>query len=67
MRSDTIMTRTAGSTSLRSTAKLGSAGCSSGLTALLPSLSCPDPALAERLLPDPLSLCIGHHPGAARQ
>ncbi len=52
-------------TSLRSAATLGSPCSSSGLTASLPSLSCPDPALADTLAPDPLSLCDGHHPGAA--
>ncbi len=45
------------SVSLRSAATLGSAGRSSGLAASLPSLSCPGPALAGTLAPDPLSLC----------
>jgi hypothetical protein len=30
---------------------------------LLPSLSCPDPALVDTHAPDPLSPCYGHHPG----
>ncbi len=51
---------------LRSTAAtLGSAGRSSGLAALLPSLSCPGFALTDTLAPNHLSLCYGHHPGAA--
>ncbi len=37
----------------------------SGLAVSLPSLSCPDPALADTLAPDPLSLCYGHHLGVA--
>ncbi len=55
------------STSLCSatTLRVSSACSSSGLTTSLPSLSCPDPALADTLAPDPLSLCNGHHPGAA--
>ncbi len=45
---------------------IGSAGRSSGLVALLPtSLCCPGPAFADTPAPDPLSLCYGHHPGAA--
>jgi hypothetical protein len=28
------------------------------------SLSCPAPALADTLVPDPLGLCDGHHPKA---
>ncbi len=52
------------SASLRPATTLGSADRSSrGLAASLPSLSCPDPALADTLVPDPLSLCDGHHPG----
>jgi hypothetical protein len=47
------------STSLRSAATLSSAGHSISLAALLPSLTCPDPALADTLAPDPLSLCNG--------
>ena len=48
----------------RSAATLHSANRSrSGLAVSLPSLSCPDPALADTLAPDPLSLCYGHHPG----
>ncbi len=43
----------------------GSAGRSSGLAASLPSLSCPGPALADTLAPNPLSLCDIHHPGVA--
>jgi hypothetical protein len=53
------------STLMSSAATLGSAGRSSGLAASLPSLCCPGPALADTLPPDPLSLCDGHHPGAA--
>ena len=54
------------SASLRPAATLGSADRSrSGLAVLLPSLSCPDPALADTLAPDALSLCYGHHPGVA--
>ena len=54
------------SASLRPAVTLGSADRSrSGLAASLPSLSCPDPALADTLAPDPLSLCYGHHPGVA--
>ena len=53
------------STLMRSAVTLGSAGRSSGLAASLPSLCCPGPALADALAPDPLSLCDGHHPGAA--
>ena len=50
----------------RPAATLGSANRSrSGLAVSLPSLSCPDPALADTLAPDPLSLCYGHHPGVA--
>ena len=50
----------------RPAATLGSANRSrSGLAVLLPSLSCPDPAFADTLAPDPLSLCYGHHPGVA--
>ncbi len=51
------------SVSLCSAATLGSAGSSSCLTVSLPSLSCPGPALADTLAPDPPSLCNGHHPG----
>ncbi len=52
---------------LRSAATLGCPGRSSGLAASLPSLrvSCPDPALTDALAHDPLSLCDGHHTGAA--
>ena len=54
------------SASLRPAATLGSADRSRrGLAVSLPSLSCPDPALADTLAPDPLSLCYGHHPGVA--
>ena len=55
------------SASLRPAATLGSAYSSSGggFVVSLPSLSCPDPALADTLAPDPLSLCYGHHPGVA--
>ena len=53
------------STLMRSATTLGSAGSSRCLTASLPSLCCPGPALADALAPDPLSLCDGHHPGAA--
>jgi hypothetical protein len=48
--------------SMSSTATLGSSGILVAVS--LPSLSCPDPALADTLAPDPLSLCNGHHPGA---
>ncbi len=42
-------------------ATLGSADCSRcSLAVSLPSLSCLDPALADTLAPDPLSLCYGH-------
>ncbi len=54
------------SASLRPAATLSSADRSrSGLAVSLPSLSCPDPALADTLAPDPLSLCYGHPPGVA--
>ena len=53
------------STLMRSATTLGSAGRSRCLTASLPSLCCPGPALADAHAPDPLSLCDGHHPGAA--
>ena len=53
------------STLMRSASTLGSAGSSRCLTASLPSLCCPGPALADAHAPDPLSLCDGHHPGAA--
>jgi hypothetical protein len=53
------------STLMRSAATLGSAGRSRSLAVSLPSLCCPGPALADTLAPDPLSLCYGHHPGAA--
>ncbi len=53
------------SASLLSAATLGNACRSSGLAASLHSLSCPDPALADTLAPDPLSLCNGHYPGVA--
>jgi hypothetical protein len=52
-------------TLMHSATTLGSAGRSSCLADLLPSLCCPGPALADALAPDPLSLCCGHHPGAA--
>ncbi len=44
-----------------------SSPCSSCcLAVLLPtSLCCPGPALADTLAADPLSLCGGHHLGAA--
>ena len=54
------------SASLRPAVILSSADRSrSGLAASLPSLCCLDPALADTLAPDPLSLCYGHHPGVA--
>ncbi len=54
------------SASLHPTATLGSADRSrSGLAVSLPSLSCPDLALADTLAPDPLSLCYGHYLGVA--
>ncbi len=53
------------STLMSSAATLGNPCSSSGLSALLPSLSCPGPALADTLAPDPLSLGDGYHPGAA--
>ncbi len=52
-------------TLMRSTTTLGSAASGSGLAASLLSLCCPGPALADALAPDPISLCNGHHPGAA--
>jgi hypothetical protein len=52
-------------TSMRAATTLGSPGRSRGLALSLPGLSCPDPALADTLAPDPLSLGDGHHPGAA--
>jgi hypothetical protein len=52
-------------TSLCSAATLCSPCQSSSLAVSPPSLSCPDPALADTLVPDPLSLCYGYHPGAA--
>ena len=51
--------------SLCSAAALGSPARSSSLTATLPCLCRPDPALADTLAPDPLRLSDGHHPGAA--
>ena len=51
--------------SLCSAAALGSPARSSSLTATLPRLCRPDPALADTLAPDPLRLSDGHHPGAA--
>ncbi len=55
------------STLMLSATTLGSAGSSRCLATSLPSLCCPGPALADALAPDPLrlSLCDGHHPGAA--
>ncbi len=53
------------STLMRSAVTLGSPGRSSGLAVSLPSLCCPGPALTDAFAPDPLSLCDGHHPGAA--
>ena len=56
------------SASLRPAATLGSADSSlsrSSLAVSLSSLSCPDPALPDMLVADPLSLCDGHHPGVA--
>ncbi len=50
---------------MSSAATLGSSCRSSSLAALLPSLCSLGPALADTLAPDPLSLCYGHHPGAA--
>ncbi len=52
-------------TSMRSATTLGSADSCSGLAVSLPSLCYPGPALADALAPDPLSLCYGHHSGAA--
>ena len=54
--------------SLRFAVALGSACRWSGLTATLPrpAWTChPDPDLTDTLLPDPLHLSDGHHPGAA--
>ena len=53
------------SCSLCSVAALSSPCRSSGLTATLPRLCRPHPALADTLPPDPLRLCDEHHPGAA--
>ena len=55
------------SDSLCSAAALCSPARSSGLTATLPRLCRPDPALADSdtLPPDPLRLSDGPHPGAA--
>jgi hypothetical protein len=53
------------STLMSSAATLGSPCCNSCLTVLLPSLCCPGAALADTLAPDPVSLCDGHHLGAA--
>ncbi len=41
-----------------------SPGRSSGLATSRLCLCCPDPALADTLAPDPLSLCDGHHTAA---
>ena len=51
--------------SLGSAFGLGRPAGGSGLTATLPRLCRSDPALADTLLPDPLCLSDGHHPGAA--
>ena len=51
--------------SLCSAASLCSLTRCSGLTATLPRLCRPDPALADTLPPDPLHLNDGKHPGAA--
>ncbi len=51
--------------SLLSAAALGSAGSSCCLTATLPRLCRPDPALPYTLAPDPLHLSDGHHLGVA--
>ena len=53
------------SSSLRSAAAFCSPCRRSGLTATLPRLCRPDPALAEPLCPDHLRLSDRHHPGAA--
>jgi hypothetical protein len=53
------------STSLSFTATLCSTSSSCCLAVLLPGLSCPDPVLADTLVPDPLSLGDEHHQGAA--
>ncbi len=39
--------------------------CAAAALLSLPGPSCPNPTLADMLAPDPLSLCNGHHPGAA--
>jgi hypothetical protein len=52
---------------LCSAATLSSAGSSSGLAESLPTGLCfPGPAFADMLVPDPLSLCDGHHPEAGQ-
>ena len=51
--------------SLHSTAAFCSPCRRSGLSATLPRLCRPDPALAEPLCPDPLRLSNRHHPGVA--
>ena len=53
-----------GQCSIRPADTSGSSRCGSGLTATLPRLCRPDPALAETLAPHPLSLGDGHHPSA---
>jgi hypothetical protein len=50
--------------SIRSAAALHRPRCGSGLTATLPRLCRPGPALAEPLGPDPLRLGDGYRPGA---
>ena len=50
--------------SIRPAVALGSPRCGSGLTATLPRLCRPEPALAETLAPYPLSLGDRHHAGA---
>ena len=49
---------------IRLAVALGSPHCGSGLTATLPRLCRPEPALAETLAPHPLSLRDRHHSGA---
>jgi hypothetical protein len=51
--------------SLHSAATLSSPSSSIGFAVSPPSLCCPGSALADMLAPDLLSLCNGHHPGAA--
>jgi hypothetical protein len=51
--------------SIRPATTLGSPRCGSCLAATLPRLCSPEPALAETLAPQPLSLGDRHHAGAA--